>query len=69
LVEIKIYHKFRNVNFAFMLEHLYLFVLLVFVGIYLLSNFDLKRLWKIKKKKEKKRKKKSAGPGLVANWP
>jgi len=55
LVEIKIYHKFRNVNFAFMLEHLYLFVLLVFVGIYLLSKFDLKRLWKIKKKKKRKK--------------
>ena len=47
-----------------MLEHLYLFVLLVFVGFYLLSKFDFKRLWKIKKKE-----KKTAGLGLVANWP
>ena len=38
-----------------MLEHLYLFVLLVFVGFFfLLSKFDFKRLWKIKKKEEKK---------------
>ena len=46
-VGIKIHHRFSNPDCAFMLEHLYLLVLLVFVGIYLLSKFDLKRLWKI----------------------
>jgi len=41
-----------------MLEHLYLIVLLTFVGIYLLSKFYLNSLWKnILEKKNRKRKK------------
>jgi hypothetical protein len=43
-----------------MLENLFLFVLVVYFGFYLLSKFDFKRLWKIKKKKRKKKQPDSA---------
>ena len=57
---IKIHHRFSNLDCAFMLEHLYLIVLLTFVGIYLLPKFYLKKslgkmFWKRKQKKRKKR--------------
>jgi hypothetical protein len=38
-----------------MLEHLYLFVLLVYVVFFLLSKFVFKRLWKFKKKNSRTR--------------
>ena len=64
-VGIKIHHRFSNPDCAFMLEHLYLLVLLVFVGICLLSKIRFK---KALENLEKKRKSARLG-GLLAERP
>ena len=57
-MQIEIYHKFRNVSFAFMLEHNYLVLYVLFYCDYFVSKF----LWR--KELKKKEKKTPRGPGL-----
>ena len=50
-MQIKIYHKFRNVNFAFMLEHNYF----VLFALFFCDYFASKLLWKRNSEKNKKK--------------
>jgi hypothetical protein len=68
-VENKIYHKFRNLNFSFMLEHSDFVCCLCFYFICFAQNAIWKNVLEKKTEKNLEKKRERGKPSLSAWWP